>query len=127
MPDTIDSGRFVILEHVWNGVHWDFMIEQGSGLRTWAIDAPIVTGADLPARWLPDHRLAYLDYEGPVSGERGWVRRIDRGTYRILEHSEARLRLALWGCQLVGEVVLNRSRDESTGSESWTFRLGNFD
>ena len=44
--------RFVLLEHVWNGVHWDFMLEAGEVLRTWAIDAPIVAGQDLPARAL---------------------------------------------------------------------------
>ena len=31
--------RFVVLEHTWNGVHWDFMLEAGEVLRTWAIDA----------------------------------------------------------------------------------------
>ena len=36
--------RFVLLEHVWNGVHWDFMLEAGDVLRTWAIDQPIVAG-----------------------------------------------------------------------------------
>ena len=40
--------RFVLLEHNWNGVHWDFMLEVGEALRTWAIDAPIVSGRDLP-------------------------------------------------------------------------------
>ena len=76
--------RFVVLEHVWNGVHWDFMLERGEVLRTWAIDAPIVAGQDLPARALADHRLIYLDYEGEVSGQRGSVRRVDAGTYRTI-------------------------------------------
>ena len=44
--------RFVLLEHVWNGVHWDLMLEHGDVLRTWAIDSPIVAGIDLPARAL---------------------------------------------------------------------------
>ncbi len=57
--------RFVVLEHVWNGVHWDFMLECGEVLRTWAIDAPIVAGQrPVPARALADHRRIYLDYEG---------------------------------------------------------------
>ncbi len=63
--------RFVLLEHVWNGVHWDFMLEHGEVLRTWAIDSPIVAGQDLPARALPDHRRIYLEYEGEISGNRG--------------------------------------------------------
>ena len=45
--------RFAVLEHRWDGVHWDFLLEHGEALRTWAIDAPIVAGRDLPARALP--------------------------------------------------------------------------
>ena len=44
-----------------------------------------VTGKEIRcvATRLPDHRLAYLEYEGPVSGNRGVVRRIDSGKYEI--------------------------------------------
>ena len=63
--------RFVILEHHWNGVHWDLMLEVDDRLRTWALDAPIAPGMDVPARRLPDHRAVYLDYEGAISGGRG--------------------------------------------------------
>ena len=40
---------------------------------------------EMDAEVLPDHRLAYLDYEGPISGDRGSVTRWDRGTYDV-EH-----------------------------------------
>ena len=59
--------RFVLLEHLWDGVHWDLMLERGEVLRTWAIDAPVVAGEDLPARALPDHRRIYLDYQGAIN------------------------------------------------------------
>ena len=58
---------------------------------------PDARGRDCPATWRwrrcrgqarPvdaeasfDHRLVYLDYEGPVSGDRGRVRRVDAGTF----------------------------------------------
>ena len=32
-----DSRRFAVLEHRWDGVHWDFLVEDGPTLRTWAI------------------------------------------------------------------------------------------
>ena len=38
--------RFVLLEHHWDGVHWDLMLDVGAVLRTWAIDAPIVPGVN---------------------------------------------------------------------------------
>lgn len=120
--------RFVLLEHHRDGTHWDFFleIELGGPLRTWAIDAEVVAGKDLPARALADHRAIYLDYEGAVSGGRGTVRRLDRGEYRALEWTEELVRVRLEGAQLVGEVELRRVVGELT-PECWIFRLGNFD
>jgi len=120
------SGRFVVLEHRWDGVHWDFMLETEGRLRTWAVDAPIEPGVELPARALPDHRLAYLTYEGPVPGGRGVVRRVDSGAFRMLEWSEARVRVELHGAQLVGEVTLKKDASGSPTSVPWKFRLGKF-
>ena len=119
--------RFVLLEHNWNGVHWDFMLESGDFLRTWAIDEPIVPGGIFPARALGDHRKVYLEYEGEVGGNRGWVRRVDAGTYRVIEWSEEHVRVELFGDQLVGEVDLRRLGADSGARASWVFRAGNFD
>ena len=117
-----DSRRFAILEHRWDGVHWDFLVEDGPSLRTWAIDGPIVEGQDIPARALPPHRRAYLDYEGEVSGGRGTVRRWDRGECRVLEWGEDRVRLEVRGGQLVGSVEFRSVEEE--GRRYWLFRLG---
>jgi len=120
--------RFVVLEHRWDGEHWDVMLEDGEKLRTWAVDAPIATGVDLPARALPDHRLAYLDYEGPVSGGRGTVRRLDRGDYEALDWGPDRVRVRLLGAQLVGTAELWKvGGGASASSGGWVFRLGNVD
>ena len=130
MAQSPSEGRFVVLEHQWNGVHWDFMLEAGDCLRTWAIDAPITCDVELPARSLGDHRLAYLCYEGPISGQRGSVRRIAEGWFRTIKWSDEYVRVRLWGAQLVGEVELSRVRggiECPSGSTSWTFRLGKAD
>lgn len=125
-------GRFVVLEHRWNGVHWDFMLERAGVLRTWAVDQPIVAGQVIPARALPDHRLAYLDYEGPVSGGRGAVRRVGAGTYRTLVWTERQIRLELGGSQLVGVLELKRVECASgpgapAGTSVWSLLLGKVD
>jgi hypothetical protein len=114
--------RFVILEHRWEGVHWDFLVEDGPTLRTWAVDRPIVEGEDLPARSLPPHRRIYLDHEGEVSGGRGTVRRWDSGVCDVLEWGEDAVRLEVRGGQLVGSVELWCVEEE--GRRSWLFRLG---
>ena len=119
--------RFVLLEHTWNGVHWDFMLECGAALRTWAIDRPIVAGQDLPARALSDHRRIYLDYEGEIPGNRGQVRRVETGTYRTVLWTANRVRVELAGSQLVGEVDLRESGSEAGATALWIFRMGNFD
>ncbi len=118
---------FVLLEHTWNGVHWDFMLESAEVLRTWAIDLPIEPRVELPARALGDHRRIYLDYEGEVSGSRGRVRRLDRGEYRSLVWSDDHVRVVLAGSQLVGEVELRQVVSGSDGAGSWSFRIGNLD
>ncbi len=60
------------------------MLEAGDSLLTWALETwPVTTGA-IAAWRLSSHRSAYLDYEGPVSGNRGQVTRIDAGLHKFL-------------------------------------------
>jgi DNA polymerase Ligase (LigD) len=119
--------RFVLLEHTWGGVHWDLMLEVADALRTWAIDAPMVPGVDLPARLLGDHRLAYLDYEGPVSGNRGSVRRVESGVYETRLWMPDVVRIELRGAQLVGELELRSVGRAGGGPPAWVCRLGKAD
>ena len=112
--------RFVLLEHRWNGVHWDLMLEAGPQLRTWALEHLPVPETDIPATSLPDHRVLYLDYEGPISNDRGSVRRVDRGTYEPVCWTDDRLVIRLFGDQVIGEAELVR-----LGDRSWRFRMGN--
>jgi hypothetical protein len=98
--------RFVLLEHHWNGVHYDFMIEAGDVLRTWKLSQPPEPHRRQLALATFDHRLVYLDYEGTISGDRGHVRRWDAGTYEELSCEEEILRLRLGGTRLDGVVQL---------------------
>ncbi len=109
--------RFVILEHDWPQLHWDLMLETAEVLRTWRLAAPPGTGA-VEAEPAFDHRLVYLDYEGPVSGGRGTVRRWDHGDYRIIEEDADQLRLSFEGERLRGEVILERC------GERWALASG---
>ncbi|MCB9893387.1 MAG: hypothetical protein H6839_02945 [Planctomycetes bacterium] len=77
--------RFVILEHTVNGeAHYDLMLEvEGQEkLRTFQLARwPLSVGESCLCRRLDDHRRAYLDYQGEVSGGRGVVRRVESGTW----------------------------------------------
>src|SRR3712207_213959 len=75
--------RYVVLYH--DGVaepHYDVMFEwtEGGALMTLRSPAWPIAGPT-PVLKLDDHRREYLDYEGPVSGDRGFVRRVQAGTY----------------------------------------------
>ena len=99
--------RFVILRHDHpDGLHWDLMLETGDVLATWALDALPEPGTSVEARRLPDHRTRYLDYEGPVSGNRGSVTRWDAGEYEVFEIDEGRWELTLQGSRVRGPVLI---------------------
>lgn len=110
--------RFVILAHDHPQPHFDFMLETGSFLRTWRLDHWPTPNEVQEAIALSDHRLAYLEYEGPVSGQRGSVTRLDQGTYEILRQSESVLVVVLKGTRLQGQATL---RDHQNHWEfQWT-------
>lgn len=73
--------RFVLLKHDFPFLHWDLMLEDGEILRTWRLLVSPDSTDVLPAQSSFPHRLIYLDYEGPVSGNRGNVKRWDKGYY----------------------------------------------
>ena len=75
--------RFVILVHDWPAWHWDFFLEAGPVLKAWRLWAEPGYGKGIPAEPMFDHRLFYLDYEGPLSDGRGSVTRWDTGTFEI--------------------------------------------
>ncbi|MGC3969442.1 MAG: DNA polymerase ligase N-terminal domain-containing protein [Pirellulales bacterium] len=110
--------RYVILRHELppsadRPSHWDFMLETTGVLRTWALVEPPDRAEPQAAEALPDHRLAYLEIEGEISGGRGFVTRWDEGTYELLATPEARdgIRAALQGRRLRGTVTLLPSPD----------------
>ena len=100
------------------GVHFDFMLEMGGVLKTWSLPQPPLPGVEIDAEALPDHRLAYLDYEGPISGDRGSVTRWDRGTYEVENQSESELIVRLKGEKLIGKATLVQNREIKT---DWVF------
>ena len=103
---TSISGRFAILTHDHPFLHWDLLLEEGDSLRTWRLhEAPSVP-AEIAAEALPPHRPLYLDYEGPVSGNRGHVTQWDRGIYTRLAESDERLTVSLDGSRLQARLEL---------------------
>jgi hypothetical protein len=82
------------------------MIEAGDVLRTWALAEEPAIDREIAATPLPDHRLAYLDYEGPVSRGRGTVTQWDRGDCAIEEATAKRTIIIARGQKLTGRVEI---------------------
>src|SRR5579863_2292485 len=110
--------RFVVLEHQWEGTHWDFMLESGENLRVWALNKMPDYGVTLLAKQLADHRPLYLEYEGEISDNRGHVTRWDTGTFEWLHITDETADVRLQGSILKGHVHLHRQP-----SGEWSFRL----
>ncbi len=120
--------RFAILRHetppdYGRPTHWDLMLEMGNVLRTWALEHEPDSQAVIVAESLPDHRLDYLSYEGPVSRNRGWVTRWDSGDYEIVDESPHRLRIKFDGARIQGLAVLQTSDAAAAPVQRWTFSL----
>lgn len=90
--DIPRKGRFVVLKHDWPEPHRDLIVELrntvgAARLPTWALyperpdDRFFPSNRALAGRAvaLEFHRREYLEYEGPVSGDRGSVQRECRG------------------------------------------------
>lgn len=98
--------RFALLEHDHPTLHWDFLLEAGPDLWTWRLDANPQTLAACRAVRIADHRSMYLDYEGPVSGDRGKVKRIAAGEFAWVEDLPGRIVVELRGAALSGRLTI---------------------
>lgn len=121
--------RFVVLRHelpptaARSGVHWDLMLEHEgkpgtASLRTWALEVEPAADIEIVALALADHRVEYLAYEGPVSGDRGVVERWDEGEYVLEAETDEAILFSLRGKRLVGRAKLTRN-----DQQHWRFLL----
>lgn len=100
-------------------MHWDLMLESEGVLWTWALPELPRANISVHCERLADHRIAYLDYEGPISGDRGEVRRVMSGEFNFEDVSDGRIRLLATGGELPMQVELVRQAD----SQRWIVKL----
>jgi hypothetical protein len=100
--------RFVLLDHDHPSPHFDLMLEVGAVLWTWRLDRLLEPGHEQQAERIQDHRVHYLEYEGPVSGNRGRVVRRDEGEFVWLIQEEAHLELRISGRRASGTLILRQ-------------------
>lgn len=103
--------RFVILTHDHPILHWDFLLEFGDSCRTWRLSRSPDCEVPITAEAIADHRLDYLAYEGPVSGDRGTVSQWDVGTFEVHSETSTEIVIELRGRKLIGLIQLTASTD----------------
>ena len=83
--------KWVLLKHeVYNSkskdIHFDFLVENGIDCLTWKfLKLPFLNQASVEISKQPNHRLIWLSrIEHELSGNRGFVKRIDHGRFKNL-------------------------------------------
>ena len=115
--------RFVIQKHAASRLHYDFRLELGRTLKSWAVPRgiPFKKGEKHLAVEVEDHPVSYIDFEGTIPKGQyggGTVMVWDRGTFEPLskaptkELASGKLHFILNGSKLKGEWYLVRLRDE---------------
>ncbi len=120
----VPAGAFVVQEHAATAHHFDFRLEVGGVMRSWAV--PKGPSMDPSARRLAvqveDHGMAHNAFEGRIGS--GGVIVWDRGAYEqggrvpwpeALERGHAVF--VLHGAKLRGGFALQRTRDRGPGAQ----------
>lgn len=85
MPDK--PRRFVLLKHSLPGekTHFDFLLEQTETCLAFRLQEDIFKTLKSPGEQIKPHRKHYLNFEGKVSNNRGFVVRVAEGVYTSLD------------------------------------------
>jgi bifunctional non-homologous end joining protein LigD len=120
---------FVVQKHAARRLHWDFRLELGGTLRSWAVPkGPSADPADKRmAVEVEDHPVEYADFEGIIPAGNygaGAVIVWDRGAWRpvgdpVQGLAKGKLVFELAGHKLRGEWTLVRTRRDQGGKQEW--------
>lgn len=133
------SLQFVVLYHQFpqdaeRESHWDLLLEQphakSNQLLTFEVSTP-------PQEWrkptsakrLHDHRSLYLEYEGPISGNRGFVSQVLKGEAQWVTRTDKLLALNVqfrWEKEQQSPLVmatLNLTKTDTENDLAWELKL----
>lgn len=83
MDTSSPHKAYVIQQHFTDPHHYDLMLEKEDFLETYSIfqEPHFQNFSQVRIQKIQPHRLLYLTYEGPISGNRGFVKIWDSGQY----------------------------------------------
>src|SRR5882672_10056581 len=97
-----DGSTFVVQEHHATALHWDFRLERGGVLVSWAVPKGLPPDPKVNhlAVRTEDHPMEYADFAGEIpAGEYGAGRMTvwDRGRYETEKWSDREVKIVLHG------------------------------
>lgn len=115
---------FVIQEHNATHLHWDFRIELGGKLKSWAMPKipPVMKGMKRLAVQVEDHEKSYAKFEGEIKEGygKGKVKIWDYGEYDLIHRGRDKLEFILSGQKLKGTYILLNAKLGGK-KENWLF------
>lgn len=108
--------RFVIHEHHASHLHFDFRLEIGGVLKSWAVPKGVSLNPNEKrlAVEVPDHALSYIDFEGTIREGNYGAGKVfiwDKGEFEFEENAaesleKGKLTFTLFGAKLRGAFTL---------------------
>ena len=116
--ESEEQHRFVVHRHQARHLHYDFRLEIGGVLRSWAVPKgpPLEPGIRRLAIQVEAHPLDYIDFAGEIpQGEygAGSVEIWDKGEFDLEKETATRLEFSLRGKKLSGSYVLLHTDDKN--------------
>jgi len=115
---------FVVHEHNAKKLHWDFRLESGGTLKSWAVpkEPPRIKAVKRLAIQVEDHPLSYANFEGIIEEGygKGTVKIWDKGNYSLVEKSPTKIIFNLQGKRLKGKYALIKTNFEGK-ENTWLF------
>jgi len=113
---------FVIHEHKARRLHWDFRLESGGVLKSWAVPKMPSNNPDVKrlAIQVDDHDKNYANFQGEIKEGygKGTVKIWDKGNYKLESKSPSKIVFNIQGKRLKGKWALikadfkdNKSKD----------------
>ena len=108
--------RFVVHEHWASHHHFDFRLEMGGVLKSWAVPKRIPKKEKIKrlAIQTENHPMSYINFEGKIPEGcygAGTVKIFDKGTYELIEITKDRIVFKLKGKKLKGNYSLIKLKD----------------